>query len=139
MWAVILVSALLSLFGLVCATSPSLAKRQDCGSNYAECSPPGASTTSIPDVGGNLSSMYIDLLDSTKGIEASKRNIQSRVERLGLRSSSVDVCCKRSSRFSPPGTDPVSRCRRHKLPAASQLQCSFLLRTPPSLHLSLQP
>ncbi|MCJ1371884.1 hypothetical protein MMC20_003104 [Loxospora ochrophaea] len=93
MWAVILVSALLSLFGLVCATSPSLAKRQDCGSNYAECSPPGASTTSIPDVGGNLSSMYIDLLDSTKGIEASKRNIQSRVERLGLRSSSVDVCC----------------------------------------------
>ncbi|MCJ1398037.1 hypothetical protein MMC11_001234 [Xylographa trunciseda] len=72
-----------------------LEKRQDCGDNYSQCSPSGASSTTVPDLGAGLSSLYVDLLHSINGISAAnRRSTPDDFKALILRSAAPNVCCR---------------------------------------------
>ncbi|MCJ1298708.1 hypothetical protein MMC08_001498 [Hypocenomyce scalaris] len=92
-------SKILFLTSIACIISTAnanpakLEARQDCGSNYSKCSPSGATTTNIPAVGGALSGLYVDVLDSINGVKFSKRGAQELAGPLGKRASSATVCC----------------------------------------------
>ncbi|KAI9749644.1 MAG: hypothetical protein M1835_001513 [Candelina submexicana] len=87
-----------TLFGFAVST-PVLDARQNCGTNFQKCMPSGAKLGSTPAVGGALSSLYVDLLDSIKGVKKSKRDIQRVVDVLEIepRDSSKPLCCAEGS------------------------------------------
>ncbi|MCJ1417554.1 hypothetical protein MMC32_003898 [Xylographa parallela] len=71
-----------------------LEKRQDCGSNDSQCSPSGASSTTVPELGPGLSSLYVDLLHSINGISAaSQRSTPDGMGVLVQGSASLNFCC----------------------------------------------
>ncbi|KAA6410196.1 MAG: hypothetical protein FRX48_05617 [Lasallia pustulata] len=88
---------LLALVACIASTANAdpaqLEARQNCGSNYSKCSPSGATSTNIPAVGGDLSGLYVDVLDSINGVKFSKRGALDLASPLGIRSSSATVCC----------------------------------------------
>ena len=96
MWTFVLASVLLSLLSPhASVVAWRLGKRQDCGSNYSQCSPSGASSTAMPEIGSGLSSLYVDLLHSIKGISAAnRRRAINELSVLVKRSTSPNVCCK---------------------------------------------
>ncbi|EKG17633.1 hypothetical protein MPH_05081 [Macrophomina phaseolina MS6] len=72
---------------------PSLHARDDgdsCGTNLQVCNPPGASTTTLPALGPDLSGLYLSLLDSVKGISFEKRAQQHHHRR---RDNTPSFCC----------------------------------------------
>ena len=75
------------------AASHGLEKRQDCAASYTQCTPSGASSTSVPDISSGLSSLYVDLLDSINGITARKREAVEDIDRLLAPRSSSGLCC----------------------------------------------
>jgi len=68
---------LLALLAIANAAHVNFIARDDC----KPCAPEGATGTDIPDIGSDLKSMYIDLLDSVKGIHFKKREPKSAVRR----------------------------------------------------------
>ncbi|MCJ1284637.1 hypothetical protein MMC26_003972 [Xylographa opegraphella] len=85
-------SVLLSLVFPSCASR--LKKRQDCGGSDSQCSPAGASSTTVPNLGPGLSTLYVDLLHSINGISAaSRRSASEELNVLGRRSGSLNFCC----------------------------------------------
>ncbi len=89
------VALIVSLVGLA-ASTPVLETRQNCGANFQRCMPSGSKLESTPEVGGELSSLYVDLLDSIKGVKKSKRDIQRVVDVLQIeaRDNAKPLCCK---------------------------------------------
>lgn len=72
-----------------------LGRRQACASGYTQCSPPGASSTSVPSIGSGLAPLYVDLLDSIAGISVKKRELPDEIEELLRRA--LGLCCTRAS------------------------------------------
>lgn len=85
--------ALSSLFSEIGANAFELIARQNCAQNYIKCSPSGATATDTPPVGGALSSLYIDILDSISGVKLNTRAGEERPQILDVRASSNAVCC----------------------------------------------
>jgi len=75
---------LLALLTIANATHAKFVARDDC----KPCAPEGATGTDIPDIGSDLKSMYIDLLDSVKGIHFKKREAKSVVR------GDAGFCCQ---------------------------------------------
>ena len=74
-----------------------IAARQNCGSNYSKCSPPGATNTGVPAIGDELSSLYVNVLDSINGVKFNdKRAVDhmKHVEAMLVVRSSAQVCCE---------------------------------------------
>ncbi|MCJ1335466.1 hypothetical protein MMC09_000736 [Bachmanniomyces sp. S44760] len=67
--------------------------RQNCASNYSKCNPSGATATSTPDIGEDLSSMYQDLLNSISTVKQSKRSVEHEIGYKEKRASSPGFCC----------------------------------------------
>ncbi|MCJ1323318.1 hypothetical protein MMC15_008674 [Xylographa vitiligo] len=82
------------LFSSYATLAARLEKRQDCGNSDTQCSPLGASSTTVPELGAGLSSLYVDLLHSINGITAaSRRSNFDEMDVLVQRSASLDFCC----------------------------------------------
>ena len=90
---ILILTSIACIISTANANPAKLGARQDCGSNYSKCSPSGATTTNIPAVGGALSGLYVDVLDSVNGVKFSKRGAQELAGPLGKRASSATVCC----------------------------------------------
>ena len=73
-----------------------IGKRQNCADHFTKCSPPGAATTSVPQIGNDLSPFYVDLLDSVSGISFKRRGSYTDLHELFSRDSVADVCCMHS-------------------------------------------
>ncbi|KAI9719732.1 MAG: hypothetical protein M1812_003220 [Candelaria pacifica] len=88
------VAIIASLVGLA-SSGPVLDARQNCGANFQRCMPSGSKAGSTPAVGGALSSLYVDLLDSIKGVKKSKRDIQRIVDVLEIETRDITqpLCC----------------------------------------------
>lgn len=82
------------LTSLVSAHSPSLVARQDCANNYSKCSPSGATATNTPSIGGELSSLYVNIVNSISGIKVKARDVNDGPDILQARAPSNSVCCK---------------------------------------------
>lgn len=82
------------LTSLASAHSPNLVARQDCANNYSKCSPPGATATNTPSIGGELSSLYINIVNSISGIKVKARDVNDGLDVLQARAPSNSVCCK---------------------------------------------
>ncbi|KAK5009261.1 hypothetical protein LTR28_001915 [Elasticomyces elasticus] len=54
-------------------TAQELRERDTCGANYQACNPSGATSTTPPAVGGSMSSLYVDLVDSVQSVSFSNR------------------------------------------------------------------
>lgn len=74
--------------------SLNLVARQDCPNNYSKCSPPGATATNTASIGGGLSSLYVNILNSIGGVKVKARGVEGLPEGLQPRASSNSVCCK---------------------------------------------
>lgn len=73
------------------AAPPVVVKRSDCKPSFTACQPAGSSTTTLPPVGNDLRTLYEELLDSMKGINAKRDTSQS--YELGARDPPL-ICCK---------------------------------------------
>ncbi|MCJ1382466.1 hypothetical protein MMC17_005579 [Xylographa soralifera] len=91
----VLVSVLFSvLFPSYAVLASRLEKRQDCGNSDSQCSPSGATSTTVPELGPGLSSLYVGLLHSINGISAaSRRSTPDEMNALVRRSASLNFCC----------------------------------------------
>ncbi|KAI9815201.1 MAG: hypothetical protein M1832_005536 [Thelocarpon impressellum] len=71
-----------------------LVARQSCQTGYQSCSPSGEQTTSVPpQIGGALSLLYVELVDSVAGVKLPTRDVGSVVARLGAREQAKPICC----------------------------------------------
>lgn len=85
-------------------TKPQLDPRdEECENNFSLCSPTGASSLDTPAVGSELSSLYLDLVDSIQGIRKHKRAVDLDNQILGHklqpRGSKIGLCCMVASSY----------------------------------------
>lgn len=77
---------------------------EECENNFSLCSPTGASSVNTPAVGSELSSLYLDLVDSIQGVQNYKRAVdlddQIVDHKLQPRGSKIGLCCKVASTLS---------------------------------------
>ena len=88
-------SAVFLLTSFTCISEAALLRRQNCGMDYTTCAPEGATRTNSPSVGTGLAPLYRNLLDSIKGIQGFKREVN--VENELMRRESLSMCCKSST------------------------------------------
>lgn len=73
----------------------------ECENNFSLCSPTGASSVNTPAVGSELSSLYLDLVDSIQGVQNYKRAVdlddQIVDHKLQPRGSKIGLCCRVAS------------------------------------------
>lgn len=76
---------------------------EECENNFSLCSPTGASSVNTPAVGSELSSLYLDLVDSIHGIRKHKRTVdldnQILDHKLQPRGSKIGLCCRVASSY----------------------------------------
>ena len=105
--------SLVLLLLIFCVEASMIRKRQNCADHFTRCSPPGASATSVPQIGNDLSSFYVDLLDSVSGISFERRASQQDLDGLLGRDSGAEVCCTQTlalCSLSCERADAVRRC-----------------------------
>ncbi|KAK4997555.1 hypothetical protein LTR66_003034 [Elasticomyces elasticus] len=73
-------------------TAQELRERDTCGANYQACNPSGATSTTPPAVGGSMSSLYVDLVDSVQSVSFSNRRRTVSTTSLNLRDNGP-ICC----------------------------------------------
>lgn len=127
-----------SLFITASQALPSLEARQNCGNSYSKCSPPGATSTATPNVGDEMSSLYVDLLNSISGVKR-RREAVGFLDVTRRASSGASLCCTpQTSRVPRLGqVNILNRCRGYCLSVASELQRSVLLCKFPPVNQSL--
>lgn len=71
---------------------------EECEINFSLCSPTGASSVNTPAVGSELSSLYLDLVDSIQAVQNYKRAVdfddQIVDHKLQPRGSKIGLCCR---------------------------------------------
>ncbi|KAI9804191.1 MAG: hypothetical protein M1825_001593 [Sarcosagium campestre] len=86
-----------AVIALVTLASVSVATDKQCGPSYEPCDPQEAKTDSAPSVGGDSASLYVNILESIKGIHwksKAKRSPLPRIRKLlGIRAPSAPICC----------------------------------------------
>ena len=72
----------------------ALSFRSDCGKNYVNCSPKGASTDDEPTIGDPaLSSFYVELVNTVDSSKHDKRDLQLPEDSIRARSGGGHLCC----------------------------------------------
>lgn len=84
----------LLLMTVASAQSISLVARQDCPNNLSKCSPSGATATITPSIGSDLSSLYVNIVNSIGGVKIKVRDTEDHLEVFQRRAPSNSVCCK---------------------------------------------
>jgi hypothetical protein len=74
-------------------TQHDIVARDGCGTNYVSCSPSGAKSMTSPNVGPDMSSLYVDLLSSVAGIHFSKRELGTIDGAIIEKRGSPSMCC----------------------------------------------
>lgn len=73
---------------------------EECEDNFSLCSPTGASSVNTPAVGSELSSLYLDLVDSIQGVHNYKRAADFDGDhKLQPRGSKIGLCCRVASTY----------------------------------------
>lgn len=76
---------------------------EECENNFSLCSPTGASSVNTPAVGTELSSLYLDLVDSIQGVRKNRRAVdldhQIVDHKLQPRGSKIGLCCRVASTY----------------------------------------
>lgn len=112
--------------------SVELQARDACSDNYSKCSPPGASSTGVPAIGPELSSLYTDILSSIQGIKIKERDVQEIGPKLHSRDAPNDFCCKpfkcHLNFLLRHFSNDQDRCGWYKLSITSRPECTILLR-----------
>ncbi|OCK87121.1 uncharacterized protein K441DRAFT_623584 [Cenococcum geophilum 1.58] len=81
------------LISAACCTQQDIIARDGCGTNYVSCSPSGAKSMTSPNVGPDMSSLYVDLLNSVAGIHFSKRELGTIDGSIIEKRESPSMCC----------------------------------------------
>ncbi|KAK7533105.1 uncharacterized protein J3D65DRAFT_634371 [Phyllosticta citribraziliensis] len=84
-----------------------------CGKNMQVCSPSGATTSHLPSLGPDLSSLYVDLLSTVEGVHFAKRHSKDDDDDDDNDDDTVAFCCSAAtsclllSSTSCPGKIPI--------------------------------
>lgn len=121
---------------------------EECEINFSLCSPTGASSVNTPAVGSELSSLYLDLVDSIQDVQSYKRAVdfddQIVDHKLQPRGSKIGLCCRVTSTYHTySNTDLLIqnmyldyanlpflvRCNWNQLPTPKRAESTLLLCT----------
>lgn len=118
---------------------------EECENNFSLCSPAGASSVNTPAVGSELSSLYLDLVDSIQGVQKRAVDPDDQIVdyKLQPRGSKTGLCCRVSSTYHTySNTDLfvqyildyanltfLVRCNWNQLPTPKRPESTLLLCT----------
>ncbi|KAI9840194.1 MAG: hypothetical protein M1837_001866, partial [Sclerophora amabilis] len=90
-------SLLFCLVTPLLSTASGTSPREECAINYQPCNPSGVRTTTSPQTGDALSSLFVNILDSIQGIRFDKRQTDEVLDVLEGRDALLPVCCAEST------------------------------------------
>ena len=78
----------------IIAAQKVLNARAGCGASFTKCAPKGAIATNEPVIGPDMSSIYVDIVDSVNNAPKERRWMSGFFAGLLARASSSSLCCE---------------------------------------------
>ena len=66
---------------------------QKCGDNYSKCAPKGAVATNDPRIGTDISSLFVNIVESVNGHTKVARDVARPCQGIFPRAPSASLCC----------------------------------------------